>query len=74
MRIAHVILLCVYMYIICQLAHSANRAHALAVNLDQLGTPTWFFALSAADVIQTRDKQWGVLCTDDEVRALSFII
>ena len=32
------------MYIICQLAHSANIAHALAV---QLGTPI------AADVIQT---------------------
>jgi len=36
--------------------------------------PTWFFALSAADVIQTRAKQWGVLYTDDEARALPFII
>ena len=50
----------------------------LAVNLDQLGTPTWFFTLSTADVkwpdvIQTRAKQWDVLYTDDEVRALSFI-
>ena len=57
------------MYIICQLAHSATIAHALAVNLDQLGTPT---TLSAADVIQTRAKQWGVLYTDGEVHALSF--
>ena len=57
------------MYIICQLAHSANIAHALAVNLDQLGTPTWFFTLSAADVIQTRAKQWGVLYTDGEIHA-----
>ena len=62
------------MYIICQLAHSANIAHALAVNLDQLGTPThtWFCALSAADVIQTRAKQWGRLYTDGEVHVLSF--
>jgi len=66
------------LYIICQ-AHSANIMHALVVNLDQLGTPTWFFTLSAADVkwpdeIQTRAKQWGVLYTDDEVHVLSFII
>ena len=59
------------LYIICQLAHSANIAHALTVNLDQLGTPT---TLSAADVIQNRAKQWGVLYTDGEVHALSFII
>ena len=63
----------------CQLAHSANITHVLAVNLDQLGTPTWFFTLSAADVkwpdvMQTRAKQWDVLYTDDEVRVLSFII
>ena len=67
-HVAHVILL---LYIICQLAHSANIAHALTVNLDQLGTPT---TLSAADVIQNRAKQWGVLYTDGEVHALSFII
>ena len=78
MRVAYVILLCVCMYIICQLAHSTDIMHVLAVNLDQLGTHTWFFTLSAADVkwpdvIQTRAKQWGVLYTDDEVRALSFI-
>ena len=36
------------MYIVCQLVHSANIAHVLAV---QLGTPI------AADVIQTRAKQ-----------------
>ena len=63
------LLLCVYMCIICQLAHSASIAHALAVNLDQLGAPTWFFTLSAADVIQTRTKQWGVLYTDGKVHA-----
>ena len=35
MRVAYII--CVYMYIICQLVHSANIAQALTVNL-QLGT------------------------------------
>jgi len=44
-----------YMYIICQLAHSANSAHALAVTAWHTYS-TWFFALSAADVIQTRAK------------------
>ena len=43
----------------------------------QLGTPTWFFTLSAADlkwpdIIQTIAKQYGVHYTDDEVGALSF--
>ena len=38
--------------------------------IHQLGTPTWFFTLSAVDmkwprfdVIQTRAKQWDVLYT-----------
>ena len=44
----------------------------------QLGTPTWFFTLSAADlkwpdVIQTIAKQYGVHYTDDEVAALYFV-
>ena len=47
-------------YIICQLAHSANIVHALAVNLDQLGTPTCFFTLSAADVLDLNSR---VCCT-----------
>ena len=43
----------------------------------QLGTPTWFFTLSAADLkwpdmIQTIARQYGVYYTDDEVAALSF--
>ena len=29
--------------------------------------------LSAADVVQTRAKQWGMLYTDNEVCALAFI-
>ena len=44
----------------------------------QLGTPTWFFTLSAADlkwpdVIQAISKQYDVHYTDDEVAALSFV-
>ena len=43
----------------------------------QLGTPTWFFTLSAADmkwpdIIQTIARQYGEHFTDDEVAALSF--
>ena len=43
----------------------------------QLGTPTWFFTVSAADMkwpdlIQTIAKQYGVHYTDEEVAALSF--
>ena len=45
--------------------------------VQQLGTPTWFFTLSAADmkgpdVIQTIAKQYGVIYTDEQVAALSF--
>ena len=76
--IRNIIVLCVY--IICQLPHSANSEHVLALNLamiHHLGTPTLFFILSAADVkwpdvIQTRSKQWGVLYTDDEHNRISF--
>ena len=43
----------------------------------QLGTPTWFFTLTAADmkwpdIIQTIARQYGQNYTDDEVAALSF--
>ena len=43
----------------------------------QLGTPTWFFTLSAPDqkwpdMIQTIAKQYGVYYTDDEVAGPSF--
>ena len=43
----------------------------------QLGTPTWFFTLSAADLkrpdmIQSIAKQYGVHHSDDEVATLSF--
>ena len=43
----------------------------------QLGTPTWFLTLSAADmkwpdVIKTIAKQYGTIYTDDEVASLSF--
>ncbi len=43
----------------------------------QLGLPTWFLTLSAADmqwldVIQTIAKQYGYIFTDEEVAAMSF--
>ena len=49
----------------------------LLAMIRQLGTPTWFFTLSAADLkwpdmIQTIAKQYGVYYTDDEVAGLSF--
>ena len=49
----------------------------LLAMIHQLGTPTWFFTLSAADMkwpdmIQTIAKQYGVHYTDEQVNALSF--
>ena len=49
----------------------------LLAMIRQIGTPTWFFTLSAAvlkwpDIIQTIARQYGVHYTDDEVVALSF--
>ena len=49
----------------------------LLAMIRQLGTPTWFFTLSAADLkwpdmIQTIAKQYGVDYTDDMVAELSF--
>ena len=49
----------------------------LLAMIRQLGTPTWFFTLSAADMkwpdmIQTIAKQYGVCYTDEDVNALSF--
>ena len=49
----------------------------LLAMIRQLGTPTWFFTLSVADLkwpdmIQTIARQYGVHYTDDEVAALSF--
>ena len=49
----------------------------LLAMIRQLGTPTWFLTLSAADmkwpdVIQTIAKQYGTIYTDDEVASLSF--
>ena len=43
----------------------------------QLGTPTWFFTVSAADMkwpdmIQIIARKHGTCCTDKEVEALSF--
>ena len=51
--------------------------YELLAMVRQLGTPTWFFTLSAADmkwpdVIQTIARQYGVIYTDEQVAALSF--
>ena len=51
--------------------------HDLLAMIRQLGTPTWFFTLSAADLkwpdmIQTIARQYGVVYTDGEVAGLSF--
>ena len=49
----------------------------LLAMIRQLGTPTWFLTLSAADmkwpdVIQTIAKQYGTIYTNEEVESLSF--
>ena len=49
----------------------------LLAMIRQLGTPTWFFTLSAADMkwpdmIQNIAKQYGGTYTDDDIGALSF--
>ena len=49
----------------------------LLAMIRQLGTPTWFLTLSAADmkwpdVIQTIARQYGVTYTDDQIASLSF--
>ena len=49
----------------------------LLAMIRQLGIPTWFFTLSAADMkwpdmIETIAKQYGVYYTDEDVNALSF--
>ena len=43
----------------------------------QLGTPSWFFVLSAADLkwpdmIQTIARQYGIHYSDEQIEALSF--
>ena len=50
----------------------------LLAMIRQLGTPTWFFTLSAADLkwpdmIQTIAKQYGVHYTDDEVEKSNWL-
>ena len=51
--------------------------YELLAMIRQLGTPTWFFTVSAADMkwpemIQTIAKQYGVIYSDEDVAALSF--
>ena len=58
-------------------AYYQRTFYDLLAMICQLGTPTWFFTLSAADLkwsdmIQIIARQYGVYYTDDEVNALSF--
>ncbi len=58
-------------------AYYQKTFYELLAMIRQLGTPTWFFTLSAADmkwpdVIQTIARQYGVTYTDEQVAALSF--
>ena len=51
--------------------------YQLLAMIRQLGTPTWFFTLSAADMkwpdlIKTIAKQCGITYTDEQVAQLSF--
>ena len=51
--------------------------YELLAMVRHLGTPTWFFTLSAADLkwpdmIQTIARQYGVVYTDNKVAGLSF--
>ena len=51
--------------------------YELLAMIRQLGTPTWFFTLSAADmkwpdIIQIIARQYGVSYSDEDVAALSF--
>ncbi len=51
--------------------------YELLAMIRQLGTPTWFFTVSATDMkwpemIQTIAKQYGVTYTDEDVAASSF--
>ena len=51
--------------------------YELLAMIRQLGTPTWFFSLSAADmkwpdIIQIIARQYGVSYSDENVAALSF--
>ena len=45
--------------------------YELLAMIRQLGTPTWFFTLSAADM-KWPDRQYGASYNDEDVKALSF--
>ena len=52
-------------------------SYDLLAMIRQLGTPTWFFTLSAADLkwpdmIQTIARQYGMHYADEQVATLSF--
>ncbi len=58
-------------------AYYQRTFYDLLAMIRQLGTPTWFLTLSAADMkwpdmIQTIAKQHGVIYTDEDIKGLSF--
>ncbi len=58
-------------------AYYQRTFYDLLAMIRQLGTPTWFLTLSAADMkwpdmIQTIAKQYGVIYTDEDIKGLSF--
>jgi len=57
--------------------HYQRTFYELLAMIRQLGTPTWFFTLSAAamkwpDMIQIITRQYGVSYTDEEVKVMSY--
>ena len=58
-------------------AYYQRTFYDLLAMIRQLGTPTWFLTLSAADMrwpdmIQTIAKQYGTIYTDEDFKGLSF--
>ena len=58
-------------------AYFQSLFYDILAMMSQLGVPTWFFTLSAADMqwpdlIQTIAKQYGKNLTDDDVKNLSY--
>ena len=68
-----------FMKIICGSPPYYQRTfYDLLAMIHQIGTPTWFFTMSAVDLkwpdmIQTIAKQYGVHYTDDEVEKSNWL-
>ena len=65
-----------YAYCFLKNVRGSPESHVLGM-IRQLGIPTWFLTLSAADmqwpdVIQTIARQYGTTLTDEDVKTMSF--